>query len=200
MKAQIVRARGFENLKLNHEHVAEFVYRPARCEKPYRMVVIRKNISRGKGETRLIDEIRYFFYITNDRRQSASNIVFGCNDRCNQENLIAQLSALRALHAPVDNLTSNWAYMVFASLGWTLKQWCGMMIRVQGNPSHRAKQESVRRRVIRMEFATFLNSIMLFPAQVIKSARQTTFRLLNYRPTVECLLMLHDRIGRPLRC
>ena len=73
------------------------------------MVVIRKNISKEKGDARLIDEIRYFFYITNDRKTSATNIVFGCNDRCNQENLIAQLAAVRALHAPVDNLTSNWA-------------------------------------------------------------------------------------------
>ena len=85
------------------------------------MVVIRKNISREKGEVRLIDEIRYFFYITNDRRQSASRIVFGCNDRCHQENLIAQLAAVRALHAPVDNLTSNWAYMVMTSFGLDTK-------------------------------------------------------------------------------
>ena len=109
VKEQIVKARGYENLKLICEHVAQFDYQPARCKKTYRMVVIRKNISKEKGDARLIDEIRYFFYITNDRKTSATNIVFGCNDRCNQENLIAQLAAVRALHAPVDNLTSNWA-------------------------------------------------------------------------------------------
>lgn len=90
------------------------------------MVVIRKNISREKGETRLIDEIRYFFYITNDRKASAAIIVFGCNDRCNQENLIALFASLRALHAPVDNLTSNKAYMLMTSLAWTLKAWAAL--------------------------------------------------------------------------
>ena len=41
------------------------------------------------------------------------DIVFGCNDRCDQENLIAQLSGgVRSLCAPVDNLQSNWAYML----------------------------------------------------------------------------------------
>jgi len=39
------------------------------------------------------------------------------NDRCNQENLLAQLSGrVRALSAPVDNLLSNRAYMVMAAL------------------------------------------------------------------------------------
>lgn len=34
--------------------------------------------------------------------------MFGCNGRCDQENLIAQLAeGVRALAAPVDNLLSN---------------------------------------------------------------------------------------------
>ena len=41
----------------------------------------------------------------------------GCNDRCDQENLIAQLSGgVRSLCAPVDNLHSNWAYMLMTSV------------------------------------------------------------------------------------
>ena len=39
--------------------------------------------------------------------------------RHNQENLIAQQAAKRALHAQVDNLT----YMLMTSLAWTLKAW-----------------------------------------------------------------------------
>ena len=30
------------------------------------MIVVRKNLRREKGEGRLFDEYRYFFYITND--------------------------------------------------------------------------------------------------------------------------------------
>jgi hypothetical protein len=55
------------------------------------MVVIRKNLSVEKGEDALFDDIRYFFYITNDREAGAEKIVLESNARCNQENLIEQL-------------------------------------------------------------------------------------------------------------
>ena len=73
------------------------------------------------------------------------------------------------------------------------------MIRVKGNPAQREKRKAVRKRVIWMEFATYLNSLMQIPAQIIRSSRQTTFRLLSYRPSVDCLMMLHDHIRLPLR-
>ena len=59
--------KGFENKVLEAESVAELDYRPNKCKKTYRMVVVRKNISVQKGEVVLFDEIRYFFYITNRR-------------------------------------------------------------------------------------------------------------------------------------
>ena len=71
-----------------------------------------------KGQMRLFEEYRYFFYITNDRVTPAEEIVFSANDRCDQENLIAQLkSGVHALTTPVDDLVSNWAYMVMAQFG-----------------------------------------------------------------------------------
>ena len=55
---------------------------------------------------------------------TADEVVFLANDRCDQENLIAQLKGgVRALTTPVDDLVSNWAYMVMASLAWSLKAW-----------------------------------------------------------------------------
>jgi hypothetical protein len=61
----------------------------------------------------LFEPDRYFFYITNDWTTPASEIVFLANDRCDQENLIAQLKGgVKALSMPVDNLVSpdppNW--------------------------------------------------------------------------------------------
>jgi hypothetical protein len=99
----------------------------------------------------------------------------------------------------LDNLLSNWAYMVFASLAWTLKQWSAMLVRVQGNPFHQARQKQIRHQILRTEFATYLNSLMLIPAQIVRSARQVIFRLLTYRPSVDSLLLLHNHIVRPLR-
>ena len=73
--------------------------------------------------------MRYFFTIPNDRECDACEVVFEANDRCNQENLLAQLKGrVRALHAPVDNLVSNWAYMVMVSLAWWLKAWFALRL------------------------------------------------------------------------
>jgi hypothetical protein len=71
----------------------------------------------------------YFFYITNDRETPASEIVFLANDRCHQENLITQLKGgICGLSMPVDDLVSNWAYMVMASLTWSLKAWNALLL------------------------------------------------------------------------
>ena len=118
-KTPIVVARQYETIRLKGEEVAEFEYRPVACQKAYRVVVLRKRLSREKGQQVLFEEYRYFFYITNDRTVSASDVVFLANDRCDQENLIAQLKGgVKAMAMPVGDLVSNWAYMVMASLAW----------------------------------------------------------------------------------
>jgi len=128
-KQSIVEARGFADIRLVDEWVAEFNYRPAACQKAYRLVVIRKNLHVRDKQGRLIDDYRYFFYITNDRDHSAAEIVFSANDRCNQENLHAQLKGgVRALTAPVKNLLSNLTYMVMTALAWNLKAWYAVML------------------------------------------------------------------------
>ena len=202
-REQVVIQKEFKNLKLVRESHTEFDYQPTKCARSYRMVVVRKEIECSSGQQRLFDDdqVRYFFYITNATKKSCSarEVIRGANRRCNQENTISQLKASHCLKAPLHDLDSNWAYMVIASLAWTLKQWSGMMIRVKGNPGQRKKRNEIRNWVVRMEFATFLNSLIQLPAQVIRSARQTTFRLLSYRPAVDHLLTIHDHIGLPLR-
>ena len=42
-KQRIVKARGYLKLALNFEDVAEFDYQPGKCERPYRVVALRKN-------------------------------------------------------------------------------------------------------------------------------------------------------------
>ena len=97
VKEQIVRARQFENIRLESEEVAEMPYRPTACAGVYRLVIVRKNLAIEKGEQRLFDDYRYFYYLTNDWDKPAVEIVFGANGRCNQENLNAQLKgAVRA--------------------------------------------------------------------------------------------------------
>jgi len=201
-KEAFVREKGYQNLKLRGESYAEFDYRPTKCSQSYRVVVVRKHIDVEQGQQRLFEEVRYFFYITNAKRSTLPprKVVASAGNRCNQENTIAQLKACGALAAPLDNLVSNWAYMAIASLAWTLKCWSGLMIRPAGRKQERARQQEARCRVLRMEFATYLNSLMRIPAQVIRSARRLVYRLLTYRPSVDVLLLMHDHIHRPLRC
>ena len=120
-KEQIVIAKAFRNQKLVGEDIAELDYQPLKCGRKYRLVIVRKNISVQKGEQALLDEIRYFFYLTN-RKDKAEKIVGLANGRCDQENVIEQLkNGVNAMRMPVDDLLSNWAYMVMAALAWNLK-------------------------------------------------------------------------------
>jgi hypothetical protein len=201
-KEAFVREKGYKNLKLRGESYAEFDYRPTKCERTYRVVVLRKQIDVEQGQQRLFDEVRYFFYVTNAPRSAtpARRVIAAANRRCNQENTISQLKACHALAAPLDGLASNGAYMAIASLAWTLKCWCGLMVRPAGRKDERAEQQAARRRVLRMEFATFVNALVQLPAQVVRSARRLTYRLLTYRPSVDVLLLIHEHVRRPLRC
>ena len=79
IKERVIKERDFNNIRLESEQVAEFDYRPARCKKTYRIVALRKNLTIEKGEARLFDDVRYFFYITNDREMSAEEVVFFAN-------------------------------------------------------------------------------------------------------------------------
>src|SRR5712692_8374386 len=102
IKERVVFERGFQNLRLQSEDVAEFRYQPGACRRSYRVVAVRKNLSVEKGEQVLFDDLRYFFYITNDEATPADELVLLANDRCNQENLIQQLkNGVHALRMPV---------------------------------------------------------------------------------------------------
>lgn len=193
VKSQIVQERGFENIRLLDEMVAEFEYRPAACKKSYRVVVLRKHIERDKGQMRLFEEYRYFFYITNDRALSAEEIVFTANDRCNQENLIAQLkSGVHALATPVDNLVSNWAYMVMASLAWSLKAWSALLVPV--SPRHAAKHVAEKTKLLRMEFARFCAAFIQVPCQIVRGGRRLIYRLLSWNPWQGAFFRLVERL------
>jgi hypothetical protein len=181
VKEQIVKERGYKNIQLEDEWVAEFDYRPAACKKTYRMVVIRKNLTISE-DGRLFDDYRYFFYLTNDRDSSTSQIVFEANDRCQQENVVAQLKGeVRSLTAPVNSLLSNWAYMVMSSLAWNLKAWMALCLpEPPGRWAEKHREE--KQTVLRMEFKTFLNAFIKLPCQVLRTGRKLVCRLLAWNP------------------
>jgi Transposase DDE domain group 1 len=192
VKEAVVVAREFENRRLQSEAVAEFNYQPTACTKTYRMVVVRKNLSVAKGEKLLFDEIVYFFYITNDWVSEAEEIVFLANDRCHQENLLAQLhGGVRALHAPVDNLESNWAYMVMTALGWNLKAWWALSLPEQPG-RWQEKHQTEKRWVMGLEFKAFVNAFVRLPCQIIRTGRKLVYRLLGWNPYQAIFFRLVD--------
>lgn len=185
VKERIVKEKEYRNIRLKSEQVAEFTYRPGKCARDYRMVVVRKNLSVERGEHMLLDEIRYFFYITNDKAKSARAVVRFINGRCDHENDIEQLkNGINAMRMPSGDLHSNGAYMVMAALAWNLKAWYGLLM----------PDRTTGREVVRMEFPRFLNGFMALPAQVLKQARQIKVRLLGWTPYAEAFLEMFDWI------
>jgi hypothetical protein len=188
VKEQVVIQKKYRNFVLQWEDVAELAYQPGRCDRTYRLIALRKQINVMEGQTKLFEEYRYFFYITNDPTSTPQEIVFEANDRCDQENLIAQLKGqLRALDNPLDNLHSNWAYMVMASLAWTLKAWWGLMLPVP-HGRWQARYEQERRQIVTMEFKRFVTSVVRLPCQIVRSGRRLIYRMLNYNPWQGALL------------
>ena len=182
VKEQVVVAREFENQRLQSEAVAEFNYRPTACRETYRMVVVRKNISVEKGEQALFDRVVYFFYITNDWVSEPHEIVWSANDRCHQENLLAQLlGGVRALTAPVDNLVSNWAYMVMTALAWNLKAWWALILPEEPG-RWQDKYQAEKQWVLKIEFKTFVNAFIRIPCQLVRTSRKLVYRLLAWNP------------------
>ena len=179
MKEQIVQQRGYENKRLAAEWVTEVPYSPTDCKETYRLVILCKELEVTK-QGRLFDDYIYFFYLTNEAGEvlSTHETVYASNDRCDQENILAQLNQCRALHAPVDSLESNWAYMVMTALSWNLKAWIGLSVPVDGRWREQHQQE--RRKVIRMEFKQFVEQFVRLPAQIVRGGRQLVVRLLSW--------------------
>jgi hypothetical protein len=129
--------------------------------------------------------------------------------RAQSKNLIERLkNGARAMRMPVHNLVSNWAYMVMASLAWTLKAWFALILPETGR--WKAKHHAEKKSVLRMQFKTFLNAFMRVPCQIVRTGRRIMYRLLAWNRWQHVFLRAVDalrgpmtgtqRLHRPLRC
>jgi hypothetical protein len=99
---------------------------------------------------------------------------------------------VHALKAPVNTLESNWAWMVMTALAWTLKAWWALVL-----PESRRWQEhhqDEKRRVLGMEFKTFVNAFVMIPCQVIRTGRKVVLRMLGWNPHVPIFFRLLSRL------
>lgn len=200
VKQKVVEERGFKDIRQVDEWVAEMNYRPAACRREYRLVLVRKNlIVSDPKQGRLFPDYRYFFYITNDRDSTPAEVVFFANDRCNQENVLAQLRAVRVLRVPLNTLLSNWAYMLITAQAWNLKAWMALSLPApQGR--WRENQQVEKQRLLRMEFRTFVNIFVRIPCQIVKTGRKIVHRLLAWNRWQAVFFRLTGHLARPLRC
>ena len=99
------------------------------------------------------------------------------------------------MRAPLDNLTSNWAYMVMTALAWDLKAWWALLLPEQpGRWQERHQQQ--KRWVLGLEFKTFVNAFVRIPCQIVRTGRRLVYRLLAWNPHLPIFFRLVDR----LRC
>jgi hypothetical protein len=187
VKQQQVQAHGFKTLRLVAEQVASFDYQPVACRRCYRIVVVRQQIDVERGGQKIGEQVRYRFLISNEWEWSEAEVVQFANGRCNQENLVAQRkNGVRAVHAPVNTLCANGAYMVIASLAWSLKAWLGL---IQEDPKRKET-------LLRIEFKKFLDELMCIPCVVIEQGRRLVYRLLQYKPWASWLVDSVDLLRR----
>ena len=200
-KEQVVVEKEYLNKRLEKEFVAEFDFSPGKCQQTYRMVVLRKHVAVTKGVQKLFDDSPYFFYITNisSAEMTTEEVVGRSNKRCDQENIISQGKQMGALAAPLHTTTSNWAYMAMATLAWNLKCWLALSMKESGSQPAKAKRRAEKHRLLRMDFSTFRQTMIMIPAQIIRSARRVIFRLLAWSPSLDTLFRLQDCVSLPLR-
>ena len=120
-----------------------------------------------------------------DVLDKAAKIVGLANGRCDQENVIEQLkNGVNAMRMPVDDLLSNWAYMVMAASAWNLKAWYGLL-----TPNRERGLE-----LVKMEFRRFLHAIILLPCQIVRTARRVIYRILGYNSWLKDFFATWERL------
>ena len=184
-KQQVVKKRQFKKVRTESEHVCHFIYRPGKCQKTYRMIVLRKSLKVVKGEMDLFDEYRYFFYITNDWQRSTAEMIHFYRARSDHENDIEQLkNGVRALVPSSDSLWSNWALMAIASMAWDLKAWFGLLL----------PYRPLGLSIVRMEFKRFLNTFIKIPCLIVRTSRQIHYRLVGYNEKLSHVIRFSESI------
>ena len=88
------------------------------------------------------------------------------------------------MRMPVNDLVSNWAYMVMAALAWNLKAWYGLLV-----PNRERGLE-----LVRMEFRRFLHAIVLLPCQIVRTARRVIYRILGYNGWLKDFFATWERV------
>jgi hypothetical protein len=117
--------RNYKELRLVKQWLAEIPWTPVGSDQPLRLVIRRQLIQEYQGQRFLFAQYRYRYIETNlPQSVSTEQVVDHTYERCDQENLIAQMgSGLAAWRMPVAEFAGNCAWLEIARLAWNLAKW-----------------------------------------------------------------------------
>jgi hypothetical protein len=79
-----------------------------------------------------------------------------------------------------------------AALAWSLKAWCALRLPI--HPRWAERHNEQRRRLLTMDFRTFLTAFINIPCQIITTGRRVRWRILAYNPWLTALFRLLDTL------
>lgn len=79
------------------------------------------------------------------------------------------------------NYKKQWGYHpLVVTLACSLKAWSALMIRPEGSEEQQAGYTATKRRVLRMEFHTFRQTLINIPAQIVRGSSWSQFDILRH--------------------
>ncbi len=131
----------------------------------------------------LFDCYEYRFVITDlPASFTASDVVDHTYQRCDQENMIAQLGDGVAMwHMPAHKFAANEAWLELAPLAWNLVKWVALL--------------ALPLETLRWELKRFRRAFVTVAAEVVLRARQTWVRFNPSHRYTTTLLAAHSRLG-----
>ena len=176
--------KGWEELSLAAQWVAEVPYTYGDSPNTYRLVIRRQLIEHKRGQLTLFTEYRYRYVVTNlPRSWTAVDVIDATYRRCDQENVIEQLgSGIAAWRMPVAELAGNCAWLEIARLAWNLGKWVAQL--------------ALPAEVVRWRWKRYRQAFVVVPAQVLRGAAQIWIRVSGSHRFVEEYLAAHARLQR----
>ena len=176
------RARGYTDLKLVRQWVAELPWTPPGSEKTYRMILRRQRIEQSEGQKYLFDFYRYRYVVTNlPASWSAEEVIDATYQRCDQENVIEQMGSGVALwRMPVAEFEGNCAWLEIGRLAWNLGKWIAQL--------------ALPPEVVRWEWKRYRQAFVYLAAEVIHRSRQHWLRFSPAHRFLPTLVAAHAQL------
>jgi hypothetical protein len=176
------RERGYTNLQLVRQWVAEIPWRPPGSTKTYRMILRRQLIEQSEGQVSMFELYRYRYVVTNlPSSWSAEEVIDATYQRCDQENVIEQMgSGLALWRMPVAEFDGNSAWLEIGRLAWNLGKWIAQL----GLPAE----------VVRWEWKRYRKAFVHVAAEVIHRSRQRWLRISPAHRFLPTLVAAHAQL------